>query len=209
MHRRILVLAPHTDDGELGAGASIAKWTGRGDDVFYVAMSDCETVVPAGLPPETLRKELLTATSVLGIPEGRVIVSHFETRHFADRRQDVLDTILALRRDIDPDTLVMPSLGDVHQDHATVAQEGLRAFKNRTILCYEMPWNSIAVAHTVFSPVGEEEVERKVTALSCYKSQGNRPYMAPEFVRGQLRFRGTQVGVTFAEMFETPRMILA
>src|SRR6266536_2375391 len=31
---------------------------------------------------------------------------------------------------------------DVHQDHRTVAEEGLRAFKRTTILGYEIPWNN-------------------------------------------------------------------
>jgi len=31
----ILILAPHTDDGEFGCGASIAKFIGQGKEVFY------------------------------------------------------------------------------------------------------------------------------------------------------------------------------
>ena len=37
----------------------------------------------------------------------------------------------------------MPSLNDIHQDHATIAQEGLRAFKGCTILGYELIWNNL------------------------------------------------------------------
>ena len=31
--RRVLVLAPHTDDGEFGAGGTIARWLSEGDEV--------------------------------------------------------------------------------------------------------------------------------------------------------------------------------
>lgn len=208
MSRRILVIAPHTDDGELGAGASIAKWTRRGDEVFYVALSGCETVVPAGLPPDTLRRELGAATQILGIPESRLIVGPFTTREFPARRQEVLELLLALRRDIIPEMVLMPSLGDTHQDHAVVAQEAFRAFKNRTLLSYELPWNSVNFAATAFSCVSEEEARRKVEGLACYRSQAHRTYMAPDFLLGQLRFRGVQLGQPFAEVFEVPRMIL-
>ncbi|MGL4335869.1 MAG: PIG-L deacetylase family protein, partial [Turicibacter sp.] len=47
--RKVLVLAPHTDDGELGAGGFIAKLIDAGSEVTYVAFSIAEDSVPAGL----------------------------------------------------------------------------------------------------------------------------------------------------------------
>ena len=44
-HQTILVLAPHTDDGELGAGGSIARWADEGHDIHYVAFSACQTAI--------------------------------------------------------------------------------------------------------------------------------------------------------------------
>ncbi len=40
--QRILVLAPHTDDGEFGCGGSIAKFIEAGKEVFYAAFSTAE-----------------------------------------------------------------------------------------------------------------------------------------------------------------------
>ena len=37
--KSILVLAPHTDDGELGAGSFIAKLSVQGANIKYVAFS--------------------------------------------------------------------------------------------------------------------------------------------------------------------------
>ncbi len=31
MFNKILILAPHTDDGEFGCGGSINRWAGEGD----------------------------------------------------------------------------------------------------------------------------------------------------------------------------------
>ena len=39
---RILVLAPHTDDGEFGCGGSIARFASEGNEVHYVAFSAAE-----------------------------------------------------------------------------------------------------------------------------------------------------------------------
>ena len=37
--KNVLVLAPHTDDGELGAGGFISKLVEQGAEVTYVAFS--------------------------------------------------------------------------------------------------------------------------------------------------------------------------
>ena len=41
----------------------------------------------------------------------------------------------------------MPSLNDIHQDHATIAQEGLRAFKGCTPW-HELIWNNLTFKTT-------------------------------------------------------------
>lgn len=67
MMKKILVLAPHTDDGELGCGATIAKHIEDGDNVYYVAFSSCRRSLPQGWPEDTLIHELKNATSILKI----------------------------------------------------------------------------------------------------------------------------------------------
>ena len=42
----ILVLAPHTDDGELGCGGTISKFVKEGKNIYYVAFSTAEESVP-------------------------------------------------------------------------------------------------------------------------------------------------------------------
>ncbi|MFN8317589.1 MAG: hypothetical protein U0T32_14165, partial [Chitinophagales bacterium] len=60
--KKVLVLAPHTDDGELGCGASIHKFSSEGADVFYVAFSICTRSLPEHLHPMTLAEEVKRAT---------------------------------------------------------------------------------------------------------------------------------------------------
>ena len=47
---RVLILAPHTDDGELGCGGTIARLTEEGNDVYYIAFSTAEQSLPANFP---------------------------------------------------------------------------------------------------------------------------------------------------------------
>ena len=46
----IVVLAPHTDDGEFGCGGSIVKFIEEGYNVYYVAFSTAKESLPKVMP---------------------------------------------------------------------------------------------------------------------------------------------------------------
>jgi N-acetylglucosamine malate deacetylase 1 len=206
--RTILVLAPHTDDGELGCGGTIAKLTGLGRSVYYAAFSTARHSLPPDLPPDTLKVEVAAATARLGIDPGRLKVYDYEVRKLSYSRQEVLEDLVSLKRDIDPDLVLMPCLHDIHQDHATIANEGLRAFKDRTILGYELIWNNLSFQTECFVRLDKEHVERKIEALAEYRSQAGKDYTSPEFIRSLARTRGVQIGTEFAECFEVVRWVI-
>jgi LmbE family N-acetylglucosaminyl deacetylase len=205
---RVLVLAPHIDDGELGCGGTISRFLDEGVNVFYAAFSTAEKSVPQGFPPDTLKKELSMAMGVLGIGSSNTIVHGFEVRRFSNSRQDVLDVLVDLGRTIRPNLVFMPSPNDLHQDHQVVAAEATRAFKTITLLGYEMPWNNISFNTVCFVPLDEKDIEKKVAALNCYVTQKHRTYLNPEFIRSLAIARGTQIGRRFAESFEVIRWVL-
>lgn len=202
---RILALSPHTDDVELGAGGSVARWCAEGREVHYLAFSACESSVPDGFPSDVLRGECRAAAAELGVASDRVRILGYEVRRFGEVRQQVLQTLVDLDRELQPDLVLVPALDDLHQDHAVIALEGLRAFKRRSVLAYDIPWNTTAFRGNCLVRLREADVERKLTALQQYRSQAGRPYMDPDFTRGQLRFRGGQVGTAWAEAFEVVR----
>ncbi len=206
--KQVLVLAPHTDDGELGAGGTIAKLIESGSNVFYAAFSTAEESVPDGMPKDILKTEVKAATNKLGIKQENLIIYNYRVRNLNYKRQDILEDLIKLRSEINPDLILMPSLNDIHQDHLTVAQEGLRAFKSRTILGYELIWNNLTFNTTSFVELSESNVMKKYNALREYKSQGKRDYMSKEFVFSLSRTRGVQIGVKYAESFEVVRWII-
>lgn len=204
----LLVLAPHTDDGEIGAGGTIARAVAAGLEVHYVALSDARISLPEDWPEDTLERECQAATAELGLPAERVQIFHFDTRTFPAQRQDILDILISLRRDLAPATVLLPASTDVHQDHATVHAEGVRCFKKATLLGYEEPWNQLTTHSQCLVRLQEEQVARKAQALRCYQTQAGRHYMDEEVVRGHLRSRGTQIDQPFAEAFEVLRWTL-
>ncbi len=203
--KRVIVLAPHTDDGEWGAGGSIAKWKESGSEIYYVAFSSCQESLPAGMAPDTLIKECQAATSVLGIKQ--LIQLDFKVRYFTDDRQAILEEMVKLNKSIQPDLVLTPCSTDLHQDHNTIYNESLRGFKNRNLLGYELIWNNIHMSTTFFNSLETRHVDLKANAIACYHSQEFRNYHNATFVQSLARTRGTQIGSEFAEAFEVIRLL--
>jgi N-acetylglucosamine malate deacetylase 1 len=205
--KRVLVLAPHTDDGEFGCGGAMARLVDRGVEVRYLALSIATKSLPAGFPPDTLAREVREATAVLGIPPDALTVHDFEVRTFPERRQDILELLIELAEDWPPDAVLMPSLRDIHQDHQVVAAEGLRAFKRTTVLGYSIPWNNLEFDYQAYVSLDRAHVERKVEALARYESQHHRNYANPDYIWNLARTHGINVGREFAEVFEVYRLV--
>jgi LmbE family N-acetylglucosaminyl deacetylase len=204
---RALVLAPHTDDGEFGCGGTMARLVEAGCDVRYVAFSIATRSLPEGFAPDTLAREVREATAELGIPEASLTVHDFDVRTFPSRRQEILELLVALGEEWRPDVVFQPSHHDVHQDHQTIAQEGLRAFKRTTILGYEIPWNNFDFSYGAYVALEQRHVERKVAAVRRYASQQHRRYADEEYIWNLARVHGTNVNRDYAEVFQVYRIV--
>ena len=205
---KILILAPHTDDGEIGCGATIAKFVKQKKEIFYVAFSIAEESVPEKFPKNILETEVKLATKVLGIKPENLFIKKYKVRHFPHFRQDILEELVILDKEITPDLVFMPSSFDIHQDHKTVYEEGIRAFKKRSILGYEFMWNNFSFGSTLSSVVSNADIELKIEALSKYKSQTKKLYGTETLIRGLANFRGIQISEEYAEAFEVIRWII-
>ena len=206
-NNRVLVLAPHTDDGELGCGGTISRMVEEGREVYYAAFSTAAESVPPPFPPDILEKEVRQGTKVLGIPAANLLVYKYKVRHLPHMRQEILEELVRMKREIDPATVFLPSAQDLHQDHQTVHIEGLRAFKTVTVLGYELPWNNLSFDYRHFCVLTREHVQTKIAALRCYQSQQHRPYTQEEFIWSWARTRGGQIMVEYAEAFDVLRWI--
>lgn len=197
MKKKILVLAPHTDDGELGCGGAISKFAEAGHEVYYAALSLCAN--------KNLEREVKEAVAVLKVKE--LILYNYPVRMLNFRRQEILDEMVKLREKINPDIVFTPAECDVHQDHQVVTKEAIRAFKFSSIIGYEMPWNNFSFKTNFFIKLSEKNIEDKCAALACYLSQSHRSYCNSEFIKSLARVRGTQVNSRYAEAFEILRWI--
>ena len=185
----------------------MARLVEAGCDVRYVAFSIATRSLPPGFPPDTLAREVAEATAELGIPAGSLTVHDFDVRTFPERRQDILELLIEIWNEWEPDCVFMPSVHDVHQDHQTIASEGLRAFKRTTILGYEIPWNNFDFAYQAYVALEEKHVALKIAALERYASQQHRRYANADYVWNVARTHGINVNRDYAEVFQVYRMV--
>ena len=202
----VLVLSPHLDDSELGAGGTVSRLKREGQNIYYIAFSPCDKSMPDD------KKGLLTtefeASMELIQPEDYYILD-YTVREFNRRRQQLLEDLVSFRNKIQPDLVIGPSLDDFHQDHVVVANEMVRAFKTQSsIITYELPWNHVDFETQMFYSLNPNDIENKINYLSRYESQTNikdRNYFREEFVRGLATVRGVQCDSQYAEAFSVIR----
>jgi N-acetylglucosamine malate deacetylase 1 len=206
--QRVLVLAPHTDDAELGCGGTMSRWIDDGAEMFTAVFSSAAASLPPGSPPDRLRIECDQALDQIGVPADNRFVYDYPVREFGYHRQDVLERMVRLAREVRPDVVLTPSGADLHQDHGVVHQESLRAFKHLTLMGYELPWNHITFSTHAFVVLTEDHLLRKWKALTQYASQLEleRPYFRYEAIEAMARVRGMQVRTAYAEAYEMIRI---
>jgi len=208
MFNKVLVLAPHTDDGELGCGGTIAKFIEEGKQVFCAAFSIAEDSVPKGFAKDSLIYEFRNAMKLLGVEADNIFIYRYKVRHFPALRQEILEDIVKLRNSISPDLVFVPSPNDIHQDHQVISAEGLRVFKKISVLGYELPWNNIIFETRSFVKLDKRHIKKKIEALKSYKTQMHRSYLGEEFIWGLAKTRGTQFESEYAESFEVLRILI-
>ncbi len=207
-YKKILVLAPHTDDAELGCGGSIARLIEEGSEVIVAAFSTAEESLPKGSPKDTLKNEFIKAMPHLGVTSANTLVYNYPVRKLSYHRQEVLEEIVKLRKQYAPDMVFLPSGNDLHQDHQVLHNEGLRAFKETSVLGYELPWNHIHFSAQAFFSLTNGHLSKKWDSLQEYKTQLEllRPYFTKEFIYGLAKVRGIQIKTEYAEAFEVLRI---
>lgn len=200
--KRVLFIGAHPDDIELGCGALIHQIV-RKTDILCVTLSDNQkNPLLTNLVQEHYR-----SMSVLGVPREQVVLGPFTTRIFPDSRQEILEYFLKLRRDFAPDLIFVHSRADVHQDHNTITEEALRAFRGITVLGYDVVRSSYGFFPHFIVEVSEEDVNKKIEALAQYETYRDKYYFNRELTRSIMIRHGALGEVPFAEGFDILRIV--
>jgi N-acetylglucosamine malate deacetylase 1 len=208
-----LVVAPHPDDAELGMGGTIVRLLQQGWRVGILDLTDGEPT-PLG-SRERRASETALANAALGSPwrKNLGLPNRSLEASLMHRR-----AVAAIFRQVRPRLIFAPYWEDAHPDHtaATKLVEDARfwsklsrsdipgePFHPARILYYFSVHLRIVERPSVVVDISDQ-LEAKVAALRCYRSQlvDNQPAGGPgviDAVCDRTRFWGQLVGVKHAE----------
>ena len=204
----VLILSTHTDDFEIGMGATARRLICMGCNVHLAVFCQAVESLPEGFSKSTLFEEQEKASAAIGLARENVTIFDIPVRRFPEHRQLVLESMIELRSLISPTVIFGPSTSDIHQDHQVVSCEMVRAFKKSTVLGYQLPWNDLCAHRDCVIQVSKDDVESKLQAVFCYESQSHRSYMSKRYILGDLAVNGSLVDVEFAEVYQLLRLVL-
>jgi N-acetylglucosamine malate deacetylase 1 len=200
--KRVLFLGAHPDDIEIGCGALIHHIV-KQTEILCVTLSDNQKNPDL----KNVKDEHLRSMKVLGVPDDKVVFGPFTTRVFPDARQEILEYFLKFRREFQPDLIFVHSKQDVHQDHLTMTDEALRAFRGITVLGFDVVRSSYGFFPHFLVEVDEEDVNKKIEALSQYETYRDRYYFNSELTRSIMVRHGALAEIPFAEGFDILRIV--
>lgn len=189
---KYLFVGAHCDD-ELCFGGMMLKLSEQGHEITYIPLSWC--------CKDDLIKECIESSKILKV--SKIWIGDHDVRHFDDSRARIADYFSQLNGGYD--FVFTHAVNDKHPDHRTVAEESLRCFTGN-LFTYIGPWNGDENPN-YFVELSESQLETKIKALECYKSQAHRAYMHPDFIRAQARYNGIRCGKLYSEGFKVVRLV--
>ncbi len=202
---RVLALAAHCDDVEIGAGATLLRLlrTNAGSVLrVVIASSDEVREAEARAAAAALADESGAEVDVFvgGLPEN-VLPAHVGT---------VRDLVLAHGRPFAPDLVFATHLLDRHQDHRVMAETAHQLFRDHPIFEYEIAkFDGDLHTPTVYAPASVEDATAKVDLLEAhYPSQAGRTWFDREAFFALMRIRGIECNARYAEAFHCRKLTI-
>jgi LmbE family N-acetylglucosaminyl deacetylase len=188
LFRRVLALGSHSDDIEIGCGATLLALTKARPEVEM-------TWVVLGAEGRREREARESAKAFLAAAEHSEVVVHgFRDGFFPYLGGEVKDVFEDLKGRLEPDLILTHARNDLHQDHRLVCELTWNTWRNHLILEYEIPkYDGDLGTPNFFLPVAEEIAREKVRlVLDAFESQSEKHWFDEELFLGLMRVRGME-----------------
>lgn len=203
---KLLCLGAHSDDIEIGAGATIIDWIATGEPlhVHWAVLS---------ASAERANEARSSAKSFLsGAQHITIDLVAFQDGFFPYQGARVKEWFESLKSRFDPHVILCHWREDAHQDHRQVSQLVWNTFRSHMILEYEIPkWDGDLGRPNVFFPVTRRAIEQKVALLDKhFGSQRSKDWFSAETFMGLARLRGNECRAPdgYAEAFYGRKLAL-
>jgi LmbE family N-acetylglucosaminyl deacetylase len=203
----VLCLGAHSDDIEIGAGATLLNLMDRNVrlDVRWCVLSG---------GGEREREARASATDFLSrAASAAVEVMSFRDGFFPEQGEQIKSWFEMLKERVEPDLIFTHCRDDAHQDHRQLSRLTWNTFRDHCILEYEIPkWDGDIGQPNVYVPVSASALQRKIDLLmSHFGSQRSKQWFDAETFLGLARLRGMECRAPerYAEAFFARKLSLA
>jgi LmbE family N-acetylglucosaminyl deacetylase len=201
----VLCLGAHSDDIEIGCGATILQLGRRS-----VKPKFCWVVFSA---VGVRRLEAQKASQrFMAECEGDVILKEFRDGYLPFEASKVKDFFEELKALVKPDVIFTHWHGDAHQDHRLVSELTWNTFRNHLIFEYEIPkFDGDMGRPNTFVELEEWAFREKVDNLSTiFASQQSKSWFSSETFLGLMRLRGMESNASsgYAEAFYNRKTVI-
>jgi LmbE family N-acetylglucosaminyl deacetylase len=203
---RVLCLGAHSDDIEIGAGATLLGWieAGIAVEVHWAVLSAVGS--RAGEARRSAESFLAGAT------RSEIELCTFGDGYFPARRSEIKDWFETLKSRVEPDIILTHHRDDAHQDHRLVSELTQNTFRDHLTLEYEIPkWDGDLWRPNLFVPITEATLSRKIELLMAhFATQRSKDWFDPDTFRGLARLRGMECRAPerVAEAFHTRKIMI-
>jgi LmbE family N-acetylglucosaminyl deacetylase len=198
----VCFIGAHPDDIELGCGALIAEIVHK-TNVICVTLSDNQKNPSL----KSLVQEHNNSMNILGVKPQNVILHDFTTRRFQAVRQEILEVMIDLKKKFHPEVVFVHTAQDIHQDHLTVTQEALRAFRGTTLLGFDVLRSSYGFFPHFLVEVSESAVQKKIKSLKAYETYADKYYFDENIIHATAIRHGALAERPYAEGFDILRIV--
>lgn len=201
----ILCLGAHSDDIEIGCGATLLRLVARREvHVRWVVF---------GAQGERADEARASAAAFLeGAAASRVEVHGFRDGFFPTLRTEIKDVFEALKAGPAPHLVLTHEEADLHQDHRLLGGLTRETFRDHLILGYEIPkYDGGLSSPNVFVPVDAATKDRKIDLIMRhFATQRPKHWFDEETLAGFMRLRGVECAAPnrYAEGFHCGKLTL-
>lgn len=203
----VLALGAHSDDIEIGMGATLLSLITRGTDL------DILWCVLSGDGERQIEARASAATFLADCPRAEVEVLAFHDGFFPQQGEQIKTWFETLKSRKNPDVIFTHYRDDAHQDHREVCRMTWNTFRDHLILEYEIPkWDGDLGQPNLYMPLTFTTMERKIELLERhFKTQRSKHWFDVETFRGLARLRGNECRAPerYAEAFYARKLSLA
>jgi LmbE family N-acetylglucosaminyl deacetylase len=203
----VLCLGAHSDDIEIGTGATLLSMMDRG---IHLEVHWC---VLSGGAGEREREASASAADFLSkATSAQVEVMPFKDGFFPEQGDAIKSWFEMLKARTNPDLILTHYRDDAHQDHRQVCRLTWNTFRDHCILEYEIPkWDGDLGQPNLYIPISTEVLRRKIELLNVhFESQRSKQWFDSELFLGLARIRGMECRAPerYAEAFFARKLLV-